>query len=79
MEGQQKLDVFDEMVFHRKRQARASVVVEVSNPAKSAATVKQACSIHGEVKNLFHYSHNKKVFLILSHNTFDINFNNVVD
>ena len=60
--GQHKLDVFEEMVLHRRTQAKSSVVVEVKNPAKSTAAVHQVCSIHGDVKSIFHYSHHKKVF-----------------
>ena len=59
-ESHNKLDVFDEMVAFRRKQARASVVVEVMSP-KSAALVHHACSRHGTVEKMFHYTYREKV------------------
>ncbi|KAI9553544.1 hypothetical protein GHT06_021462 [Daphnia sinensis] len=56
---------FDEMVECRKKEARSSVVVQVGNPSKSAALVNQVCSRHGNVANLFHYTHKDKELLLL--------------
>ncbi len=48
------------MVAFRRKQARASVVVEVMSP-KSAALVHHACSRHGTVEKMFHYTYREKV------------------
>ena len=52
---------FDEMVDFRKKEARASVVIQVGNPSKSVTLVNKVCSRHGDVKKIFHYSHRDKV------------------
>lgn len=60
-----KRQCFDDMVEFRKKEARSSVVVQVGNPLKSAALVNQVCSRHGNVSNLFHYTHKDKELLLL--------------
>lgn len=52
---------FDEMVSFRKKEARASVVIQVRNPLKSVALVNQVCSRHATVKKIFHYTIKDKV------------------
>ena len=52
---------FDEMVSFRKKEAKSSVVIQVGNPSKSHTLLNKVCSRHGDVKNLFHYTHQDKV------------------
>lgn len=49
------------MVAFHKKEARASVVIQVGNPSKSVVLVNQVCSRHGNVKNIFHYTNKDKV------------------
>lgn len=43
------------MVAYRRRQAKASVIIQVADRHKSAIVASQVCSQHGNIKNIFHY------------------------